>query len=112
MLGTVVTVLVVWTDIWYEIGSPSFTTKTGRYARSDSNARKGKVATSVMVSWIWYVWYDMVRYGSYGTIWYDMVRMVRYDMYYVIASESARALSTQAQLYYGIASAEHASDLP
>ncbi len=51
----------------------------------------------------------MVRYGMYGIVWY---RMVLYDMYYVIASESARALSTQAQLYYGIASAEHASDLP
>ena len=86
--------------------------KIGRYVRSDSNARKGKVATSVMVSWIWYVWYDMVcmvRYGMYGIVWY---RMVLYDMYYVIASESARALSTQAQLYYGIASAEHASDMP
>jgi len=53
----------------------------------------------------------MVQYGTIWFVWYDMVRMVRYDMYYVIASESARALTTQAQLYYGIASAEHASDL-
>ena len=28
LLGTVVTVLVVWTEFWYNIGSPSFGTKS------------------------------------------------------------------------------------
>ena len=28
LLGTVVTVLVAWTKFWYEIGSPSFGTKS------------------------------------------------------------------------------------
>ena len=27
LLGTIVTVLVVWTEFWYKIGSPSFGTK-------------------------------------------------------------------------------------
>ena len=36
LLSTAVTVLVVWTKFWYEIGSPSFGTKSVEYDRSDS----------------------------------------------------------------------------
>ena len=42
LLGTVVTVLVVWTEFRYEIGSPSFGTKS--VDTIDDRARKAKVA--------------------------------------------------------------------
>ena len=36
LLGTVVTVLVAWTKFRYKIGSPSFSTKTGRFVGKPS----------------------------------------------------------------------------
>ncbi len=41
-LGTVVTVLVVWTDIWYEIGSPSFGTKSVGMLEAILTQERGK----------------------------------------------------------------------
>jgi len=36
LLSTVVTVLVAWTKFRYKIGSPSFSTKTGRFVGKPS----------------------------------------------------------------------------
>ena len=102
LLGTVVTVLVAWTEFWYKVGSPSLGTKlVHSYDRSDSNVRKAKVAKvsiihsgkrsehfvvflakvsnlNLGVSYV--VSYDMRMRTHHMVVWY-----VSYDMIWCIA---------------------------
>ena len=88
LLGTVVTVLVAWTEFWYKIGSPSFGTKLVDTIEAIYR-KKGESSVATIEAflgrfpiWIWeicrkerfrrkaFLSYRMVCMVSYGIVWY------------------------------------------